>query len=106
MENLSAQQGALIEMICFQVNIVEVTVEIPQKWHTSMIGTKGHLIREISEDCGGVLIRFPTENTQSDKVYIRGVKDEVEKARKRLLEVASDKVCKLFEFTDFILCVL
>lgn len=79
-------------IICFQVNIVEETVEIPQKWHTSMIGAKGHLIREISEDCGGVIIRFPNENTQSDKVYLRGPKEEVEKARKRLLEVLNNKV--------------
>jgi len=76
----------------FQVNIIEVTVGIPQKLHTSMIGAKGHLIREISDDCGGVLIRFPSESTQSDKVYLKGPKDEVEKAKRRLLEVASDKV--------------
>jgi len=69
-----------------------VTVEIPQKFHTSMIGAKGHLIREISEECGGVVIRFPNENMQSDKVYLRGPKEEVEKAKKRLREVASDKV--------------
>jgi len=57
-----------------------------------MIGAKGHLIREISEECGGVVIRFPNENMQSDKVYLRGPKEEVEKAKKRLREVASDKV--------------
>ena len=78
--------------ICLQVNIVEVTVEIPHKWHVSMIGAKGHLIREISEECGGVHIRFPNENMQSDKVYLRGQKEEVEKARKRLLEAANDRV--------------
>ena len=57
-----------------------------------MIGAKGHLIREISEECGGIVIRFPNENMQSDKVYLRGPKEEVEKAKKRLREVASDKV--------------
>ena len=57
-----------------------------------MIGAKGHLIREISEECGGVQIRFPSENMQSDKVYIRGAKEDVERAKKRLLEVASDRV--------------
>jgi len=57
-----------------------------------MIGSKGHLIREISEECGGINIRFPNENMQSDKVYLRGLKEEVEKARKRLLEVANDRV--------------
>ena len=67
-------------------------VEIPQKLHTSIIGAKGHLIREISEECGGVQIRFPNESTQSDKVYIRGTKEDVEKAKKRLFEAASVRV--------------
>ena len=57
-----------------------------------MIGAKGHLIHEISDECGGILIRFPNENTLSDKVCLRGPKEEVEKAKKRLLEVASDRV--------------
>ena len=54
------------------------------------------MIREISEDCGGVQIRFPGENVPSDRVYIRGAKDDVEKAKRRLLEVASDRVSDEF----------
>ena len=50
-----------------------------------MIGAKGHMIREISEECGSVQIHFPPENMQSDKVYVRGAKEDVEKAKKRLL---------------------
>jgi polyribonucleotide nucleotidyltransferase len=73
------------------INIKEITVEVPHKLHTSMIGTKGHLIREIMVDCGGVQIRFPGENTTSDKVFIRGPKDEVEKAKKRLLDLANER---------------
>jgi len=69
-----------------------MTVEIPQKLHTSVIGAKGHLIREIIEECGGVHIRFPNENMQSDKVLLRGTKSDVENAKKRLLEAASDRV--------------
>jgi len=57
-----------------------------------MIGSKGHLIREIMEDCGGVQIRFPSENSNSDKVHVRGPKAEVEKAKKRLLDVANNRV--------------
>ena len=80
---------------CVQVNIVEQTVEIPHKWHTSMIGAKGQLIREISDECGSAMIRFPNENMQSNKVFVRGAKEEVEKAKKRLLEVASDVVSNM-----------
>ena len=57
-----------------------------------MIGPKGHLIREIMDDCGGVQIRFPSENSSSDKVHVRGPKADVEKARKLLLDLANDRV--------------
>lgn len=73
------------------INIKEITVEIPHKLHTSMIGSKGHLIREIMEECGGVQIRFPSENTTSDKVFVRGSKEDVEKAKKRLLDLANER---------------
>lgn len=75
----------------FQANIRELSVEIPNKLHNSIIGAKGRLIRSIMEECGGVIIRFPQEGT-SDKVTIRGPKDDVEKARKQLLELANEKV--------------
>jgi len=71
-------------------NIRELIVEIPNKLHNSIIGAKGRLIRSIMEECGGVIIRFPQEGT-SDKVTIRGPKDDVEKAKKQLLELANEK---------------
>ena len=75
-----------------QANIKEVTVEIPQAFHTSLIGAKGRLIRSIMEECGGVIIRFPSENSKSDKVVIRGPKDDVDRAKAQLLELAAERV--------------
>lgn len=72
-------------------NIKEVTIEIPHKHHNFIIGAKGRLIRAIMNDCGGVIIRFPAEGTTSDKVIIRGPKDDVENAKKQLLELAAEK---------------
>ncbi|XP_025081209.1 vigilin-like [Pomacea canaliculata] len=72
-------------------NIKEMTVEIPHRLHNSIIGSKGRLIRAIMEECGGVIIRFPPEGTTSDKVTIRGPKDDVENARKQLLDLVNEK---------------
>lgn len=72
-------------------NIKEVVVEIPHRLHNSIIGSKGRLIRAIMDECGGVIIRFPQEGTTSDKVTIRGPKDDVETARKQLLELVNEK---------------
>jgi predicted PilT family ATPase len=72
-------------------NIKEVSIDIPHKFHNSIIGTKGRLIHSIMEECGGVIIRFPPEGSTSDKVIIRGPTDDVEKARKELLELANER---------------
>jgi len=72
-------------------NIREVTIEIPHKLHNSVIGAKGRLIKSIMEECGGVIVRFPPEGSTSDKVVIRGPKDDVENAKKQLLELSTER---------------
>lgn len=72
-------------------NVKEVTLDIPHRLHNSIIGAKGRLIRAIMEDCGGVIIRFPQEGNTSDRVVIRGPKDDVENARKQLLDLVNEK---------------
>lgn len=75
-----------------QANIKEVDVSIPAKLHNSLIGAKGRLVRSIMEECGGVHIHFPSEGSGSDKVTIRGPGEEVEKAKRQLLQIAEEKV--------------
>ena len=79
-----------------QANVTQVDVNIPHKHHNALIGAKGRLIRSIMDECGGVSIKFPPEGTNSDKVLIRGPKDDVEKAKKQLLQLLTEKViyCK------------
>lgn len=82
----------LIYYLFYQANIVEEEVHIPSKHHQSIIGPKGTLIKSIVEDCGGVGIHFPMGKDNADKVRIRGVKEEVEKAKKQLLDIANKRV--------------
>lgn len=72
--------------------MVELEVTIPQKYHNSIIGRKGKLLASIQEECGGVLIKFPTLKQGSDKVIVRGPKDDAEKAKAQLLELAGERV--------------
>ncbi|XP_066997687.1 vigilin [Anabrus simplex] len=72
-------------------NIVTEEVVIPPKFYNSLIGTGGKLIHAISDDCGGVTIKFPTAESNSDKVTIRGPKDDVLKARQQLMEMSSER---------------
>ncbi|XP_072749862.1 vigilin [Anoplolepis gracilipes] len=77
-------------------NIVTEEITIPPKFYNSLIGTGGKLIHSIMEDCGGVTIKFPTAESKSDKVSIRGPKDDVEKAKAQLLELSNEKQLSSF----------
>ncbi|XP_011707641.1 PREDICTED: vigilin [Wasmannia auropunctata] len=77
-------------------NIVTDEITIPPKFYNSLIGTGGKLIHSIMEDCGGVTIKFPTAESKSDKVTIRGPKDDVEKAKAQLLELSNEKQLSSF----------
>ena len=72
--------------------MTQIEVNIPHKHHNAVIGAKGRLIRSIMDECGGVSIKFPPEGSNSDKVLIRGPKDDVDKAKKQLLDLLNEKV--------------
>lgn len=76
----------------FKANQKETEVSIPAKLHNSLIGSKGSLVRSVMEECGGVHIHFPAEGSGLDKVTIRGPADDVEKAKRQLLQLAEEKV--------------
>ena len=50
------------------------------------------MLREIAEEYGGVMVSFPRSGTQSDKVTLKGAKDCVEAAKKRIQEIIEDLV--------------
>ncbi|KAK3594419.1 hypothetical protein CHS0354_037444 [Potamilus streckersoni] len=89
--NVEAAKAKIEKIQKELASIKEISIEIPHKLHTSIIGAKGRLIRSIMDECGGVIIRFPTEGSTSDKVLIRGPEDDVENARKQLLELTNLK---------------
>lgn len=72
-------------------NIKEISIDIPQRLHNSLIGAKGRFVRAISEECGGVNIRFPPEGTKSDKVTIRGPSADVDNAKQQLLDLVNER---------------
>ncbi|XP_037827229.1 vigilin [Lucilia sericata] len=77
-------------------DIVTEEVQISPKYYNSIIGTGGKLISSIMEECGGVSIKFPTSESKSDKVTIRGPKDDVLKAKNQLLELANERQAASF----------
>ncbi|XP_055529154.1 vigilin isoform X2 [Wyeomyia smithii] len=72
-------------------NIITEEIQIPPKYYNSLIGSGGKLISSIMEECGGVSIKFPSPESKSDKVAIRGPKDDVERAKQQLVELTNEK---------------
>ncbi|KAF5298917.1 hypothetical protein FQR65_LT09570 [Abscondita terminalis] len=72
-------------------NIVTDEITIPPQFYNSIIGAGGKLIRSIMEDCGGVAIKFPSPESKSDKVSIRGPKEDVERAKQQLSELTTER---------------
>lgn len=94
--NCEAARDRILAIQKELANITEMEVSIPSKLHNSLIGAKGRFIRSIMEECGGVHIHFPSEGSGSDTVLIRGPAQDVERAKKQLLQLAEEKQTKSF----------
>uniref|UniRef100_A0A023FAG6 Putative vigilin n=2 Tax=Triatoma infestans TaxID=30076 RepID=A0A023FAG6_TRIIF len=90
-ENVERAWDMIMKIQNDQMNIVSEEVSIPPKMYNSLIGAGGKLIRSITEECGGVSIKFPSADSNSDKVVLRGPKDDIKKAKQLLLEQASER---------------
>ena len=69
-ENVEKAQAQITKIQSEMANVISVDLIIPAKIHNTMIGAGGKLIQSISDDCGGVAIKFPPSNSNSDKVKI------------------------------------
>merc|ERR1719211_928637 len=90
-ENVEQAQAKITSIQSEMANVVSVDLIIPAKIHNTMIGAGGKLIQSISDDCGGVAIKFPAADANSDKVTIRGPKEDVEKAKNMLMELSTER---------------
>lgn len=75
-----------------QDNVVEDSMLVDPKHHRHFVIRRGQVLREIAEEYGGVMVSFPRSGTQSDKVTLKGAKDCVEAAKKRIQEIIEDLV--------------
>ncbi|XP_075236995.1 satellite-binding protein 1 Dp1 [Lycorma delicatula] len=86
-ENVEEARDRILKIQNEQANIVSEEISLPM---TSSISSRGKLMRSITEECSGVSIRFPAANSHSDKVSLRGPKEDVEKVRQQLQELATE----------------
>lgn len=94
-ENVRKARAFIEEKVKELVKVEEDYVEIAHSLHTALIGRGGAIIKQIRQECGNVLINFPPEGSEgksgSDKITLKGPREEIEKAKKELLKLAKEK---------------
>lgn len=90
-ENVKEAVERILKIQSELADVVTEELTIPPKYYNSIIGAGGKLISAIIEECGNVSIKFPTTESNSDKVVIRGPKEDVQKAKAQLIELSNER---------------
>ena len=72
-------------------------MRIFKKFHGSVIGRGGGTLRKIREETD-TRIELPQEGSESDVIVIIGKKENVHKAKARILAIEKDMVCWLLVY--------
>ncbi|XP_024114688.1 high density lipoprotein binding protein a isoform X2 [Oryzias melastigma] len=89
-EAVREAQKELEELIKSLDNIVEDTMNVDPKHHRYFVARRGQVLRDLADEYGGVMVSFPRTGSQSDKVSLKGAKECVEAAKKRMQEMIED----------------
>ncbi|MEQ2171697.1 hypothetical protein GOODEAATRI_013400, partial [Goodea atripinnis] len=71
-------------------DVVEDSMEVDVRHHRHFVCRRGQVLRELAEEYGGVAVSFPRTGSNSQKVTLKGAKDCVEAATKRIQEIIED----------------
>jgi hypothetical protein len=75
-----------------QDNKVEKDMRVDPRYHAHFVARRGEILRQIANECGGVTVSFPRAASKSDKVVLKGSKDCIDEAIKRIEDIVSDLV--------------
>lgn len=71
-------------------------MSVDPKHHRYFVARRGQVLRDLADEYGGVMVSFPRTGSQSEKVTLKGAKECVEAAKKRMLEIVDDLVSIFF----------
>lgn len=67
-------------------------MSVDPKHHRYFVARRGQVLRDLADEYGGVMVSFPRTGSQSEKVTLKGAKECVEAAKKRMQEIVEDLV--------------
>ncbi|XP_041635824.1 vigilin isoform X1 [Cheilinus undulatus] len=71
-------------------DVVEDSMVVDIRHHRHFVCRRGQVLRELAEEYGGVAVSFPRTGANSQRVTLKGAKDCVEAAKKRIQEIIED----------------
>uniref|UniRef100_UPI0037E87A27 high density lipoprotein binding protein a isoform X2 n=1 Tax=Semicossyphus pulcher TaxID=241346 RepID=UPI0037E87A27 len=89
-EAVREAQKELEELIRSLDNVVEDNMIVDPKHHRYFVARRGQVLRDLADEYGGVMVSFPRTGSQSEKVTLKGAKECVEAAKKRMQEIVED----------------
>lgn len=88
-----AVRHAQKELECLLKNlddVVEDTMDVDIRHHRHFVCRRGQVLRELAEEYGGVAVSFPRTGSNSQRVTLKGAKDCVDAAKRRIQEIIED----------------
>lgn len=82
----------LTKVLLLQDDVVEDSMEVDVRHHRHFVCRRGQVLRELAEEYGGVAVSFPRTGVNSQRVALKGAKECVEAAKKRIQEIIEDLV--------------
>lgn len=71
-------------------NVIESSIDVAPQYHKHFLAKRGEQLRLIADEYGGVSVSFPPPNSGKSVVGLKGAKDCVEGAKKRIQEMVED----------------
>jgi len=89
-ESVGKAKSDLLEKIKELDNITEDTMTVEPQYHKHFVARRGKILKDISEEFGGVIVSFPRPGVTSDVVNLKGAKNCVDGAKTRISELVQD----------------
>ncbi|MCJ8738824.1 hypothetical protein PDJAM_G00040220 [Pangasius djambal] len=71
-------------------DVIEDTMIVDPRHHRHFVCRRGQVLRELTEEYGGVAVSFPRTGTYSDCITLKGARECVDAAKKRIQEIIHD----------------
>ena len=71
-------------------NITEETMTVDPQFHKHFVAKRGKVLKDISDEFGGVIVSFPRPGVTSDVVNLKGAKNCVDATKARIQEIVQD----------------